>query len=553
MKLVYALNINASIEAESTNDRPTTFTAPLVPQHSLNPVLRLPQQTPQYLAQQQNLQIQQQFQPQQQHFQQPQLSQQHQQLHQNQLLQNSLPQAILPTQPVPLQQAMNGVQTSTASASNAAALVAQITQPAMAPPSSLGPPNKAARLSGPPANAVPLPPQNLPGLTNLSPSKLTTNGLPNIQLPTQPVPMVNGVLKGSDAPAAGQVTQQHLQQTVTQQQVQQQQQQQQQFAIAVDPTTGISYKVDMTNGQMCATSELTSSDPLAAIMNETIFTDTSGAIVPAPNAALYTTDNGQVIYTTQPPPNATATIPTNMPISQGTQLMTSPSGNIQLASPHQIQSQQIQQQPDIQGANANRGRGGAGGRGGRGAAGGNRGTKRKNPSNSQTQNNNQVNNTNLANNNRTTTGGVLSSADDDASVLAESVDDLPCAPDDEDINTPYPCPSCNKTIKGRVMLQAHHFQEHYDNPELGNTMQASGNDKHACRVCLKFFTRNSDVKAHILRVHCGDRRYPCTMCGKRFKESTHLRKHLYTHTGKKTSILSNQDNHRINKSFLSNL
>merc|ERR1739847_14422 len=39
--------------------------------------------------------------------------------------------------------------------------------------------------------------------------------------------------------------------------------------------------------------------------------------------------------------------------------------------------------------------------------------------------------------------------------------------------------------------------------------------------------------AHILRVHCGDRRYPCTMCGKRFKESTHLRKHLYTHTGER--------------------
>ena len=99
--------------------------------------------------------------------------------------------------------------------------------------------------------------------------------------------MVNGVLKGSDAPAAGQVTQQHLQQNVNQQQVQQQQQQQQQqqFAIAVDPTTGISYKVDMTNGQMMQTSELNSSDPLAAIMNETIFTDTSGAIVPGMSLA----------------------------------------------------------------------------------------------------------------------------------------------------------------------------------------------------------------------------------------------------------------------------
>lgn len=43
-------------------------------------------------------------------------------------------------------------------------------------------------------------------------------------------------------------------------------------------------------------------------------------------------------------------------------------------------------------------------------------------------------------------------------IMAESVDDLPCAPDDEDINTPYQCETCNKTIKGRVMLQAHQFQ-----------------------------------------------------------------------------------------------
>ena len=123
-------------------------------------------------------------------------------------------------------------------------------------------------------------------------------------------------------------------------------------------------------------------------------------------------------------------------------------------------------------------------------------------------------------------------------ILAESVDDLPCAPDDEDLNTPYPCDQCNKTIKGRVMLQAHQYQEHYENPEIENL---DIGDKHACRVCLKLFTRNSDVKAHILRVHCGDRRYPCTMCGKRFKESTHLRKHLYTHTGKLSDRYFGQD------------
>ncbi len=43
-------------------------------------------------------------------------------------------------------------------------------------------------------------------------------------------------------------------------------------------------------------------------------------------------------------------------------------------------------------------------------------------------------------------------------VLTDTVEDLPCAPDDEDLNTPYPCEQCNKTIKGRVMLQAHHYQ-----------------------------------------------------------------------------------------------
>ena len=110
-----------------------------------------------------------------------------------------------------------------------------------------------------------------------------------------------------------------------------------------------------------------------------------------------------------------------------------------------------------------------------------------------------------------------------------------CAPDDEDLNTPYQCDSCNKTIKGSVMLQAHQYQEHYENPNIG--LLGDVGDKHACRVCLKLFTRKYDVKVHILGVHCGDRRYPCTMCGKRFKESTHLRKHLTTHTGKFLTIL----------------
>ena len=105
-----------------------------------------------------------------------------------------------------------------------------------------------------------------------------------------------------------------------------------------------------------------------------------------------------------------------------------------------------------------------------------------------------------------------------------------CAPNDKDLNTPYQCDSCNKTIKGSVMLQAHQYQEHHENPNIG--LLGDVGNKHVCRVCLKLFTRSSDVKAHILGVHCNDRRYPCTMCEKRFKESFHLWKHLKTHTGK---------------------
>lgn len=329
MKLVYALNINASIEAESTNEKPTTFSsaANIVPDPRFPPTMSLPS----------NYGI-----PKQQ--QQPQIIRQ-------------------------------------------------------------------------PQQQVKLP----------------------IQLPQQPVPLVNGI------PTA-----------IKPEQV---------SYIQIDPNTGLSYKMEMPNGHVPLTTvpastavaavtgggnaaQQSSDDPLAAIMNETIFTETSGG-----TTTMYATENGHVVYAT-----SAAVMPT---------VAVSSAGSASVSVANQM------------------------------AKGGKRGKKRTGKENA---------------------------------ILAESVDDLPCAPDDDDINTPYSCESCNKTIKGRVMLQAHQYQEHYDNPEM-ERMELG--DKHACRVCLKLFTRNSDVKAHILRVHCGDRRYPCTMCGKRFKESTHLRKHLYTHTGER--------------------
>ena len=237
--------------------------------------------------------------------------------------------------------------------------------------------------------------------------------LPPIQLPTQPVPKQDLT---SDSFGAN-------------------------TFIAIDPNTGIEYKVELTNGQL-----KTLNIPLPATLNESIFnTETSGL------GTRFYTENDSEIYTTK----STASIPT-------------------LLKP---QMQQSQQQPQQEGGKNN----------------------------------------------------VMKRQHNGNMVLVDSIDNLPCGPDDEDLNTPYECDTCNRTFLGHVMLKVHQYQEHYENPHLS---QIEIGDKYVCRVCLKLFTRNSDVKAHILRIHCGDRRYPCTICGKRFKESTHLRKHLFSHTGK---------------------
>jgi hypothetical protein len=82
----------------------------------------------------------------------------------------------------------------------------------------------------------------------------TQKNLP-IQLPTQPVPVINGVaVKGEQhtltAHSSGSSS-----------------------YIAIDPNTGMQYKVELPNGQL---GDGGLNDPLAAIMNETIVTETTG-------------------------------------------------------------------------------------------------------------------------------------------------------------------------------------------------------------------------------------------------------------------------------------
>jgi hypothetical protein len=208
MKLVYALSINASIEAEATNEKATAFSLPLVPYNAIEtPALRkfFSGMGPQALHQLTPLPPA--------HL--PQLPQQQLQP------QVSLPQVpsmpALPTQPVPFL------------------------------PNTPVPPSKVPRLSG----ASSLPP----------PIVTSAKMPPTIQLPTQPIPLnVNGMTAIKTEAA---VLSSHA--TVAPGSY-----------IAVDPSTGVSYRVELPNGPVVSAT-LTSSagpgeaDPLAAIMNETIF------------------------------------------------------------------------------------------------------------------------------------------------------------------------------------------------------------------------------------------------------------------------------------------
>ncbi len=193
MKLVYALNINASIEAESTNEKPTAFGAPLLPPEPSVARRKLSVAAPQP---------------------QPQLAAAH-----------HPPQPMLSGQPLGLPQ-----------------IPTLPTQPVVSLPTHPVPAAKMPRL----ATSMALP--------TISTGATAAAGKMSIQLPTQPVPLAGMVNGGGLQPKA-----EALPQTGS--------------YIAVDPNTGLSYKVEMSNGPVASAD---ASDPLAAIMNETIFTDTSG-------------------------------------------------------------------------------------------------------------------------------------------------------------------------------------------------------------------------------------------------------------------------------------
>lgn len=84
----------------------------------------------------------------------------------------------------------------------------------------------------------------------------------------------------------------------------------------------------------------------------------------------------------------------------------------------------------------------------------------------------------------------------------------------------FPCSICNRSFDKRDRLRIHVLHVH------------EKHRPHECTVCGKRFSQSSSLNKH-MRVHSGERPYKCPHCVKAFTASSILRTHIRQHSGEK--------------------
>lgn len=113
-------------------------------------------------------------------------------------------------------------------------------------------------------------------------------------------------------------------------------------------------------------------------------------------------------------------------------------------------------------------------------------------------------------------------------ILIETKDDVkPCDSDTGDYDLVSNVKSDEESSQQRITIRKVKQTTENESKEDTETQE------YKCEPCELSFNKRWKLQKHNMRVHCEQRQYICTYCGREFKQSFHLREHLSSHTGEK--------------------